>query len=643
MKTSSILRTIILLSVGTTDSAQASGEKTELVTIIAESFEGELPSFHTFQAKYESTSSQTHTGSKSLLVSPESGKTGGAYFRLGDKLLPGKTYEFSAAVQITEGGRASLYLSAVVDGGRKTLATASGPLTIGKWAILRGMLRSDTLSGRESDQMLAMVTNGAAYYDDIRLQEIVTIEPPIISWPKTLTKLKENAAGKAQTLVVGKNLSLRSQHGALAPNLGHDTITPTSGPTEIPADGALVFAIDLPKAAILTGALQLRHTADLQPGLRAYVLIDSILTAAPMVSAAPWSNPGRVINRPVPSIAGNRPSESIALTSCRLRAGRHYVILAGPHTRSAGEFLELILQAAPIKDWPLYSFALFSDTHLGEGRSEWMNIKLTGPVVDQLKQAFEELHSEAVDFAFIAGDMTDTGTAAQYAALGKVANGAGFPVYGIMGNHETFQPSSRADLAKHAAHLFPGGDTYYALKKPPLRFLILDKSYWRNKEGAILDYPAAGYSANTLTPPQVTWMEKQLAADQSTPTIVLSHFPFFAEPRPSSSGYELVSWVIHDTTTELIRKAPNVIATLNGHTHWNQTGQSGRIRWIQNAAFVEWPSTYRLFRVYPSHVEWETRIAPNLGFLRESIIPEKNLTWMISTQSGDLAGQIKLP
>lgn len=612
-------------------------------TLLNESFEGQIPDLHTFQATYKAVSTQSQGGAQSLLIQPSAGKTGGAYFKLGNLLLPGKSYRFSAAVYMAEGGKASLYLSASDGTVRKVLSTVSGG-AIGQWVTLTGNLSNDVLKGNEQDVMLAMVPNGAAYYDEVTLVEIKPIETPITAWPKNLAATKALADRTPHVLPISRAITLKARHGVLSPDLSQEeTIVPTVSSIEIPADGVLVFALDLPKAAEITGALQLKHGSNLHPGLRAYVMMNSILIGAPMVSAAPWSNPGRVINRPVPNIAGTTPSDSVVLTSCRLRAGRHYLVIMGPHGRSAGEFQELSLMAKPLNDSPLYSFALFSDTHIGEGRSEWMNTKLMGPVADQLAQAFRQLYDEAIDFAFIAGDMTDTGTARQYETLGRIAKEARFPVYGVMGNHETFQATSRADLIKHAIHLFPNGETYYTLSKPPVRFLVLDKSYWKNPEGSILDYPAQGYTANTITPPQVAWVEQQLASDRITPTVVLSHFPFFAEPRPSSSGYELVSWAIPDAATGMILNAPNVVATLNGHTHWNQVGQSGKVTWIQNAAFVEWPSTYRVFRVYPNRMEWETRIAPNLGFLRESIITKKGLSWMISTKNNDLAGQIKLP
>jgi len=49
-----------------------------------------------------------------------------------------------------------------------------------------------------------------------------------------------------------------------------------------------------------------------------------------------------------------------------------------------------------------------------------------------------------------------------------------------------------------------------------------------------------------------------------------------------------------------------------------------------------------VLRVYPDHVEWELRQVRNRGFVRESFIPQKGLSWMLSTGEGDLTGEFKL-
>lgn len=644
MKPNAVTQLLVCLSLPLALLGQEPVAPHKLVSIIDESFEGIIPDFHTFQATYSVSGANASGGEKSLLIAPESGKMGGVYFRLGSSIAPNQTYEFSCRVLMPADGRASLYISGVDGTARRVFATTSGG-EIGKWVTLKAVLHDTDWKGTESDLMLAMVTTTSTYYDEVHLQRIDPVETPIVAWPKAMAQLKAAAAEIPKTLKPGQFLTLRPKHGALSVDLNQvQQSIPTEMTVEIPADGALVFALDLPEAAVVTGALTLKHTGSMRPGLRAYVLMDSILIGAPMLRAPAWSNIGRLIIRPAPEITGEKPSDSVALNACTLRRGLHYLMIAGPHSRSAGEFVELTIKASPVKIHALYSFALISDAHVGEGRQEWMNMKLNGAAGELLKGTLRELNDELVDFAFLAGDMTESGTVAQYTALQQILAESKLKIYGVMGNHETFQPTSRVDRARILRDPFPNNETYYTFDKGPVRFVVLDKSYWRNKTGAISDFPVANeFTANTITPDQVRWFETTLNADRRTPTIVVCHFPFFASPGISSSGYEVVSWAVADRSTTLINSAPNVIATLNGHTHWNQVGKNQNTTWIQNAAFVEWPAMYRVFRVYADHIEWETRLASNLGFLRESFLPEKGLSWMISTSNYDLSGQISFP
>ena len=124
------------------------------------------------------------------------------------------------------------------------------------------------------------------------------------------------------------------------------------------------------------------------------------------------------------------------------------------------------------------------------------------------------------------------------------------------------------------------------------------------------------------------------------PTVVVSHYPFYNHGGVSSCGYELAAQR-NGQVMDLLCATPNVVATLNGHTHWNSVDEAEGVSCIQNAAFVEWPNMYRVFRVYDDRVEWEVRLASNFGFVRESFVPRKALSWMISTADGDLSGVVR--
>jgi len=242
----------------------------------------------------------------------------------------------------------------------------------------------------------------------------------------------------------------------------------------------------------------------------------------------------------------------------------------------------------------------------------------------------------------IAGDMTDSATRPQFDQLASVLKDSGLPVYGCVGNHDAYHESSRPDQLELLPTSFVGGKTDYVLHRPPLRFIVLDGSYWRSVDGGFVErYERAKTRGIGMKPAQLEWLRRTLAADTTTPTVVVSHYPFYNRRGLSSCGYRLGSTAAKGQVTDLLLQAPNVIATLNGHTHWNSVDELDGITCIQNAAFVEWPNMYRVFRVYDDRLEWEVRLASNFGFVRESFVPEKALSWMISTREGDLTGQVR--
>jgi 3',5'-cyclic AMP phosphodiesterase CpdA len=216
------------------------------------------------------------------------------------------------------------------------------------------------------------------------------------------------------------------------------------------------------------------------------------------------------------------------------------------------------------------------------------------------------------------------------------------PVYGCVGNHDAYHASARNDQLGILPSLFPAGRTHYTFTKSPLRFIVLDASYWRTPDGGFTETYSRGETRGIgIKPEQIDWLRQTLSADTTTPTVVVSHYPFFNEGGESSCGY-MLSAHRDNQILDILSAAPNVVATLNGHTHWNSVDRVAGISCIQNAAFVEWPSMYRVFRVYDDALRWEVRLARNFGFVRESFIPAKALSWMISTGDGDLAGTVAL-
>jgi len=79
------------------------------------------------------------------------------------------------------------------------------------------------------------------------------------------------------------------------------------------ADEALCLAFDTTTPCLVSGSIELEHTADLRPGLRCSVLIDDRVVSAPMVEAAPWEGIGDAIEGPAPEVTGSMPAGRVPI------------------------------------------------------------------------------------------------------------------------------------------------------------------------------------------------------------------------------------------------------------------------------------------------------------------------------------------
>jgi hypothetical protein len=611
---------------------------------LEEGFEGALPDFHLYQATCAADAARAHSGARSLRVTPAK-EFGGAYFKLDGTLDFTSDYEFTLWAWAGSNCTVSAYISASGGKERYTVASARGGAA-GQWVRLRGVVRAKQWRPVDRQFMLALSTRGGeSWFDDVVLRNSVVPDPAIEVWPKLESALHAAADRHATVLRRGQRLVLDASKGALAPSISRSEVRAADAASvAVPAEGLLTFAVDAEEPVVVTGTVRLEPAADLRPGLRAYVLSDATVVAAPVVKAAPWRNVGGHETGAAPDLRGERPAAAVRLTEWRLSKGRHYLTVAGPHTRPAGVFVRFELQVLdrPAEE-PLYPFALFADTHLGDGRPEWMNVKMDEPAIAELEQTLRRLRGEGAAFAFIAGDMTDGGKRSQIESLGRAVRNSGLQVYGCIGNHETFSATSRAELLELAPGLFPSNRTDYAVSQPPLRFLVLDGSWWRDREGQVLQaYDRTKAAGIGPKPEELERLRAALAEDTRTPTIVLWHYAFYSQRGVSSCGYEMGKPMLDKPVMDILAAAPNVVATLNGHLHFNACDDYEGLACIQNAAFAEWPNAYRVFRVYADRVEWEVRQVGNRGFVSEGVLPDKALTWMLSVRDGDLAGLVRL-
>lgn len=467
-------------------------------------------------------------------------------------------------------------------------------------------------------------TAGAAYVAD--LSSGAQTRAPLAVYPQIESRLRTIADVHALTLT-SAGLELMPSRGAFAPALDRLEAAAVKTPRQrITPDGLLTFAIDVPSSSWVSGDLMLASPDDRRPGLRAYVLCDSTLIGTPMVAAADWGV--KEITDAAPRVDGTRPSPSVPLAPWLMPAGRRYVTVAGPHFRDGGTFASLRLRVLDRSvEEPLYRFAFITDTHLRlNGREDWMNRKMGEATAPELGRTLNALAREGMAFVLHGGDMTETATRDEFALVRNVLRAQPLPVYGCIGNHDRYLPSSRADARELLAPHFPGGALDYTFRQGPIRFVVLD-----------VEIEDEGVRAR-----KQQWLHDTLRSDVTFPTVFVWHYPPFNRGGRSSCGFRLQDWspLGQEVLLNTLAGASNVFASINGHDHWDEVNTQHGITFIQNAAFVEWPNTYRVYRVYRDRLEWEVRQVANRGFIRESFLPEKAMSWMIATREEDLAGSV---
>jgi hypothetical protein len=153
----------------------------------------------------------------------------------------------------------------------------------------------------------------------------------------------------------------------------------------MPADGLLTFAIDVPEADLyVTGSVlpaPRQKTSDRACGRMCSAI--RTLIAAPMIVARALG-PGAGAGGDSPTSKADRfPAPRVPLTEWLLTAGRHYITVAGPHFRPAGQFSRVAPRASPraLSRSRCMTFALLSDTHVSTGRRPWMNVIMYEPFV----------------------------------------------------------------------------------------------------------------------------------------------------------------------------------------------------------------------------------------------------------------------
>jgi len=166
-------------------------------------------------------------------------------------------------------------------------------------------------------------------------------------------------------------------------------------------------------------------------------------------------------------------------------------------------------------------------------------------------EALAHLHAldRRPDLIVLTGDLVDEGQPPEYAMLRQLLEASAIPWLVIPGNHD-HREHFRAAFRDHA-YLPRSGPLHWCVDRHPVRLIALDSCVPGQHHGQI---DAAG----------LAWLQRTLAQDTTTPTLLLLHHPPFESGIPYMDSYRCVDT---QALEALVRAAPNVERVLCGHVH----------------------------------------------------------------------------
>jgi 3',5'-cyclic-AMP phosphodiesterase len=154
-----------------------------------------------------------------------------------------------------------------------------------------------------------------------------------------------------------------------------------------------------------------------------------------------------------------------------------------------------------------------------------------------------------IDAVMVTGDLTDFGTDEEYAHFRALMAPLTMPVYPIPGNHDDRAGMRRAFGARLAFQ--PDGPLSYVAEAGDLRLMMLDSSVRGEKHGMLGDATLA-------------WLDRELAAQPTRPTVVALHHPPFVT---GIRHMDVQNCFDAKSLAQVLARHPQVLLTVCGHVH----------------------------------------------------------------------------
>jgi Icc protein len=172
----------------------------------------------------------------------------------------------------------------------------------------------------------------------------------------------------------------------------------------------------------------------------------------------------------------------------------------------------------------------------------------------------------------VSGDLTEHAAPEEYERVSALLAPLPMPVHVLAGNHDD-RDAMRAALPP-AQPIEVGAPQRYAVRCGALRLVACDTAQPGRDDGRLDDE-------------QRTWLERELAADTGTPTIVAMHHPPILVGMPALDRIGM-----HEDDRRalgrLLDRFAHVLRVVTGHVHLAAAGQAG------HCSVLTCPSTWRM-------------------------------------------------
>lgn len=201
-----------------------------------------------------------------------------------------------------------------------------------------------------------------------------------------------------------------------------------------------------------------------------------------------------------------------------------------------------------------FAIVQLTDPHIGAAWSDDPTAAFGNAIA-----AVDRLLGAAPDAVIVSGDIANSGADSEYEQARSLLERLGAPLYAVAGNHDDRDALRRHfDLPESGTE---GDQLYYAADLGPVRLIGLDTKR-PDSDGGRLD------------PAQLTWLDRVLSEDETTPTLVaMHHLPLITGiPAMDAIGIPTDERV---AIADIIARHRQVHMIVAGHVHRAIVGQLG--------------------------------------------------------------------